>query len=255
MSCCLGRYSRRPSARFYCCGGASWYGLPVGRPWLTRGGGTLVAAAPDMPVQGLYARPRPPTCRNRPCYFVSSAHHTGYLVLYNVAAIALWLWADLLCLQAWATGEHAEMWDHIEFPLKLAQTMAVLEVVHAAAGWVRSNPATAALQCASPSGSSAPRAHPNGRRCHIYPACCSRRAPLRAVAHFGCLRRRSGALVLPAHGDQVRPTLVLHGPALTPQIFPQPRPLPLLRFSWALVEAPRYLFYLLKLLHLPVPFP
>jgi very-long-chain (3R)-3-hydroxyacyl-CoA dehydratase len=73
-----------------------------------------------------------------------------YLILYNAAAIAAWGYLDVLLASHFlAHGLSVSPWAVVELPLKIAQTSAVLEIVHAALGLVRSNPATTALQGAS----------------------------------------------------------------------------------------------------------
>ena len=71
----------------------------------------------------------------------------AYLVAYNVACQLGWFYVLALTAQHFASGGLAsDLWSAIEVPLKIVQTAAILEIVHAALGIVRSPVATTALQ-------------------------------------------------------------------------------------------------------------
>ena len=73
-----------------------------------------------------------------------------YLFLYNAAVMVGWCMTMKIVVESWVNGLSSEdMWDLVEVPLKLAQTAAVMEIVHAAIGLVRSNPVTATMQVGS----------------------------------------------------------------------------------------------------------
>lgn len=75
-----------------------------------------------------------------------------YLTLFNsCSALA---WSYVLCILLLHVKSHQlkhfdELWMAVEFPLKVAQTAAVMEVVHAMTGIVRSPAVTTAIQVAS----------------------------------------------------------------------------------------------------------
>lgn len=64
---------------------------------------------------------------------------TAYLVLYNAALAGGWAYVlYLAAAELVATGGKWEgVWDKVEQPLKVAQTAAVLEVIHAVLGTAR----------------------------------------------------------------------------------------------------------------------
>ena len=69
---------------------------------------------------------------------------------YNAAALAGWLYVLFLFGSHFAAGRPAAgVYAALARPLQAVQTAAALEVLHAAAGLVRSSPATAAVQVAS----------------------------------------------------------------------------------------------------------
>ncbi|TRY62800.1 hypothetical protein TCAL_00871 [Tigriopus californicus] len=78
----------------------------------------------------------------------------SYLILYNVAQCLGWTWLLTRlapeCTRLWAEGSTApftgQLYAAIELPLKVFQTAAVLEIVHALVGLVRSNPLLTAFQ-------------------------------------------------------------------------------------------------------------
>jgi hypothetical protein len=64
---------------------------------------------------------------------------TAYLVLYNAALAGGWAYVLYLAVaELVATGGKWDgVWDKVEQPLKVAQTAAVLEVIHAVVGTAR----------------------------------------------------------------------------------------------------------------------
>lgn len=60
-----------------------------------------------------------------------------YLFLFNVASLAFWVRVLLVSLPHIITSQSG-LWEEVEAPLKLAQTIALLEVVHSFLGLVRS---------------------------------------------------------------------------------------------------------------------
>ena len=81
----------------------------------------------------------------------------AYLLLYNLASAAGWSWVLVLCLNCIISGRlilyycifysYSEptlmsridvLWEEVENPLKVVQTMACLEVLHAFFGLVKS---------------------------------------------------------------------------------------------------------------------
>jgi len=61
----------------------------------------------------------------------------AYLIFYNLAMTLGWGYVLFLAFEK--RNEHSKMWQHVELPLKIFQTAAMLEVVHAAIGIVKSN--------------------------------------------------------------------------------------------------------------------
>lgn len=71
----------------------------------------------------------------------------AYLVAYNVACIFGWGYMDyLIASHFWGGGSKDGLWSRVSLPLKILQTAAAVEVLHAAFGWVRSGVFTAFLQ-------------------------------------------------------------------------------------------------------------
>lgn len=74
----------------------------------------------------------------------------AYLFLYNVIAMGAWAYTLVLLVQAAQEGKDAASAYEVVGPvLKIAQTMALLEVVHSLVGLVRSPVVTTAMQVAS----------------------------------------------------------------------------------------------------------
>ena len=70
-----------------------------------------------------------------------------YLVLYNIACIIGWAYIDYLIIRHFFNGgEMSGVWSIVEMPLKVVQTAAALEILHALLGWVRSGVFTAFVQ-------------------------------------------------------------------------------------------------------------
>ncbi|MEW5303599.1 MAG: hypothetical protein WDW38_009010 [Sanguina aurantia] len=80
-----------------------------------------------------------------------SAAGNAYLLLYNLSLTIGWAYCLYLTYQVVILqhGGPAELWTVLEFPLKIVQTSALLEVVHSATGLVRSPLAVTAMQVAS----------------------------------------------------------------------------------------------------------
>jgi len=78
------------------------------------------------------------------------ALRTGYLVLYNLASTAAWsfLLFELVKFQS-SGAPQTEIYKTLNVPLKIAQSTAVLEVLHAVFKIVRSNPLNTFLQVLS----------------------------------------------------------------------------------------------------------
>lgn len=74
-----------------------------------------------------------------------------YLILYNLACIGGWGYCLFLSVTALRDGKSAaELWSGgLEFPLVAVQTAAVMEIVHALIGLVRSPWMTVAIQVSS----------------------------------------------------------------------------------------------------------
>ena len=73
-----------------------------------------------------------------------------YLILYNAACTAGWAYCLFLTFTAWQNGNTpAQLWVQLKDPLTYVQTAAVMEVVHALVGLVRSPWMTVAVQVAS----------------------------------------------------------------------------------------------------------
>jgi len=72
---------------------------------------------------------------------------TGYLVLYNFFMTLGWSFTFIVSFAHFVVDEsYIGMYDACKVPLYIFQTGAVLEIVHAAVGMVRSNPVITALQ-------------------------------------------------------------------------------------------------------------
>jgi hypothetical protein len=89
----------------------------------------LFLLAPGQP------RPHPPTV---------------YLLAYNLASAVGWAYILFIVATALQAGDDAAtLYDKVELALKVVQSAAALEVLHAVVGLVRSPVATTALQVAS----------------------------------------------------------------------------------------------------------
>jgi len=62
---------------------------------------------------------------------------TGYLFLYNTLLTVGWAYVFFLSVQNYS--DLGGLWRKVEFPLKIFQTAAILEIVHAILGFVSSN--------------------------------------------------------------------------------------------------------------------
>lgn len=69
-----------------------------------------------------------------------------YLVLYNVGCAIGWSVVLFYCIKNIALGSIHKIWKESEVYLKVVQTIAVMEVLHAFLGVVRSKPLTTFLQ-------------------------------------------------------------------------------------------------------------
>ena len=67
-----------------------------------------------------------------------SAVKTVYLVVYNLLCCMGWAWVLQNCIVSILTDSTPTLYASIEGWLKVVQTAAVLEIVHAATGLVRS---------------------------------------------------------------------------------------------------------------------
>ena len=74
-----------------------------------------------------------------------------YLVLYNLFSTAAWGYTAFLAITHLfvENGAYADLFEAVELPLKIAQTTALLEIVHAMTGLVRSSVFTTFLQVTS----------------------------------------------------------------------------------------------------------
>lgn len=71
-----------------------------------------------------------------------------YLVLYNMTQFLGWLFLFVQMIKHFMNGGTPDtIWENVSTIVKILQTLAILEVVHAAAGLVRSNPVVAFQQC------------------------------------------------------------------------------------------------------------
>ncbi len=78
---------------------------------------------------------------------MAAALKTAYLTLYNGACLAGWTYVNYKIVNHYAQGGKPEtLWNSVEEPLKIAQTAAIMEVLHAATGLVRSSVATTFVQ-------------------------------------------------------------------------------------------------------------
>jgi very-long-chain (3R)-3-hydroxyacyl-CoA dehydratase len=71
-----------------------------------------------------------------------------YLVFYNTASALLRAFILARTLHLWTTKDTTAVWRELNMLTRWAETIAWIEVLHAATGLVRSSPATAALQVA-----------------------------------------------------------------------------------------------------------
>eukprot|EP00499_Haloplacidia_sp_CaronLabIsolate_P006158 CAMPEP_0196781344 /NCGR_PEP_ID=MMETSP1104-20130614/9570_1 /TAXON_ID=33652 /ORGANISM="Cafeteria sp., Strain Caron Lab Isolate" /LENGTH=215 /DNA_ID=CAMNT_0042151573 /DNA_START=18 /DNA_END=665 /DNA_ORIENTATION=+ len=69
-----------------------------------------------------------------------------YLLAYNLASLGGWIYVLALCVMHIAGGMTGSLWAQVELPLKIVQTAAALEIVHAVFGLVRSSPFAVFLQ-------------------------------------------------------------------------------------------------------------
>eukprot|EP01071_Lankesteria_metandrocarpae_P015154 Lankesteria_metandrocarpae@DN9383_c0_g1_i1.p1 len=75
---------------------------------------------------------------------------TGYTVSFNALSAAAWLVVALRSIEYYTTtGVHSDFYSAVQCSVQIAQTLAVLEIVHAATGLVRSSPITGAMQVLS----------------------------------------------------------------------------------------------------------
>lgn len=75
----------------------------------------------------------------------------GYMALYNAVAMGGWAYVVALIARHFAAGGGPEtLYAAVGGPLKLMTTSALLEVVHAAVGAVRSSVSTTVIQGAHP---------------------------------------------------------------------------------------------------------
>ncbi len=76
---------------------------------------------------------------------------TLYLVLYNAAAALGWAYVDYVIFDHFVLKKEGAdtLYRDVGYPLKVVQTMAILEVVHAMLRFVRSSVAITAIQGAS----------------------------------------------------------------------------------------------------------
>ncbi|CAG7838022.1 unnamed protein product [Allacma fusca] len=70
-----------------------------------------------------------------------------YLLLYNVVLALGWAYVGYLGLQKWS--EPDKLWTQTEVSLKIFQTAAIMEIVHAILGFTPTNVATVAFQVLS----------------------------------------------------------------------------------------------------------
>ena len=73
---------------------------------------------------------------------------TAYLILYNLAQTLGWTYIMAVGVRAYCDAPE-KLYSAVELPLQIFQTLAVLEVVHALVGFVRSNVFVTAFQVAS----------------------------------------------------------------------------------------------------------
>ena len=73
---------------------------------------------------------------------------TRYLVFYNTVSALLRAFILARTIHLWTTEDTTAVWRELNVLTRWAETMAWIEVLHAATGLVRSSPATAALQVA-----------------------------------------------------------------------------------------------------------
>lgn len=72
---------------------------------------------------------------------------SAYLILYNLLVAAGWTYVVVHCVQGGLAGSSTgELWKDVELPLKIAQTAAVLEIVHSLTGVVKSPIMTTLMQ-------------------------------------------------------------------------------------------------------------
>jgi very-long-chain (3R)-3-hydroxyacyl-CoA dehydratase len=85
------------------------------------------------------------------CVCVCLCTRAAYLALYNVASAAGWALILKIALVSYFVdnASPSEFYARVESPLKIVQSAAALEVLHALVGLVRSPVLTTALQVAS----------------------------------------------------------------------------------------------------------
>lgn len=70
----------------------------------------------------------------------------AYLIIYNLACCAGWLHVLSVCITHIMDQSYTDIWNDLEFSLKVVQTAAVLEVIHSIIGLVKSPWITALMQ-------------------------------------------------------------------------------------------------------------
>ena len=75
---------------------------------------------------------------------------TAYLFLYNISSCLGWAYVVYLVAMSLLTGDAAQdMWEKVAEPLRVVQTLALLEVAHSLFGLVRSPLITTVMQVGS----------------------------------------------------------------------------------------------------------
>lgn len=75
-------------------------------------------------------------------------YRDSYLVFYNVTSAGLRIAIFSFCIWLWYNGNYTAVWTHVHPLARWAETLAVVEIIHAASGLVRASPTTTALQVA-----------------------------------------------------------------------------------------------------------
>jgi hypothetical protein len=97
-------------------------------------------------LEGVTKKAAPPTFTNM-AWYTNPA--TLYLAFYNAACIVGWGYIYTIFYGHYEATGHlygASLWAVLEMPLKVVQTAAVMEVVHASVGLVKSNPFLTGVQ-------------------------------------------------------------------------------------------------------------